>query len=167
MGTSRLREIKREIRVLGLASWSDSSTGTYETVGVLFRGKRWLDGVLRTRSSSHDITEDVVEMIRDSNHYPQIRVILLHSELLTVGAEIEPHRLSEGTRKPVIALGLEETLQKAQGEAGRTHPGAASATSIGINEETAERVLRASTRTEKLPEALRVAGLFTDSFKPN
>lgn len=167
MSTPRLREIKKEIRVLGLAAWSDSSTGTYETVGVLFRGNRWLDGVLRARSSTHDVTEDVVEMIRNSNHHPQIRVILLHNELLTDGSHIDPHRLSEETERPVIAMGFEETVPETQGEGHRTHPATSSAILIGINEETAKRVLRTSTRTEKYPEALRVAELLKDSFKRN
>jgi endonuclease V-like protein UPF0215 family len=167
MSTPRLREIKKEIRVLGLAAWSDSSTGTYETVGVLFRGNRWLDGVLRARSSTHDVTEDVVDMIRNSNHHPQIRVILLHNELLTDSSQIDSHRLSKKTERPVIAMGFEETLQEIQDEGDSTHPAASSAISIGINEETAKKVLSASTRTENYPEALRVAKLLKDSFKRN
>jgi endonuclease V-like protein UPF0215 family len=167
MSTPRLREIKKEIRVLGLASWSNSSTGTHEAVGVLLRGKYWLDGVLRTHSSAQDVTEEVVEMITNSNHHPQIRVILLHSELLTDGSQIDPYRLSEGTKRPVIAMGFEDPLQETEGEGDHTHLAASSATTIGINDETAKRVLRASTRTEKYPEALRVAELLNDSFRRN
>jgi endonuclease V-like protein UPF0215 family len=64
-------------------------------------------------------------------------------------------------------MGFEETIQETQEEGYRTHPAASSAISIGINGETAKRVLRASTRTEKYPEALRVAELLKDSFKRN
>ena len=167
MSTPRLREIKKEIRVLGLTSWSNSSTGTHETVGILFRGKRWLDGVLRTRSSVQDVTEDVVKMITSSNHHPQIRVILLHIELLTDGSQIDPYKLSEETERPVIAIRFEKTLQETQEERARRHRAAFSAITIGISEETAKRVLKASTRTEKYPEVLRVAKLLNDSFKRN
>jgi endonuclease V-like protein UPF0215 family len=167
MSTPRLREIKKEIRVLGLASWSNSSTGTYETVGILFRGKSWLDGVLRTHSSVQDVTEDVVKMITSSNHHPQIRAILLHSKLLTDGSQIDPYRLAEETERPVIVIGFEDPLQERKGEGDHIHRSASSVTTIGINEETAKRVLRASTRTEKYPEALRVAELLKESFRRN
>ena len=64
MSTTRLREIKREIRVLGLASYRNSDTDTHETVGVIFRGKHWLDGVLKTSSGDPSITMDVAERAR-------------------------------------------------------------------------------------------------------
>ena len=55
---TRLGEIKREIRVLGLASYSNPDRGTYETVGVIFRGKHWLDGVFKTSSRSPQTTTE-------------------------------------------------------------------------------------------------------------
>ena len=159
MSTTRLREIKREIRVLGLASWSKSDTGTHETVGVIFRGKHWLDGVLKTSSGGPSITTEVAETIRRSNHHPQIRVILTHRDLLNDGAEIDPHRLSRETGKPVIALGFQDTPQNSQSP---TPPIA-----VGIDEKTAKRVLKITSRTGLYPEALRVAGLLAESFKPD
>jgi len=167
MSTPRLREIKKEIRVLGLASWRDSYKGTHETVGVIFRGKLWLDGVLRTHSSAQDVTGDVVEMITSSNHHPQIRVILLHRELLTEGAEIDNQRLSEATMRPVIAMGFEESFQETQRKDNHMPPSVSSAKTIGIDEKTATKVLKTSTRTGKYPEALRVAERLRDSFKRN
>ena len=159
MSTTRLREIKREIRVLGLASWSTPDTGTHETVGVIFRGKHWLDGVLKTSSRSPSITTDVAETIRRSNHHPQIRVILIHRDLLKDGAEIDPHRLSRETGKPVIALGFQDPPQNSQSPTPLI--------TVGIDEKTAIRILKITSRTELFPEALRVAGLLTESFKPN
>ena len=159
MSTTRLREIKREIRVLGLASWSTPDTGTHETVGVIFRGKHWLDGVLKTSSGGPSITTEVAETIRRSNHHPQIRVILLHRDLLNDGAEIDPHRLSRETGKPVIARGFQDPPQNSQSP---TPPIA-----VGIDEKTAKRVLKITSRTGLYPEALRVAGLLVESFKPD
>lgn len=157
MSVTRLREIKREIRVLGLASWSNPKTGTHETVGVIFRGKHWLDGVLKISSEGPSITTEVAETIRHSNHHPQIRVILLHRDLLNDGAEIDPHRLSRETGKPVIALGFQDSPQNSQSP---TPP-----ITIGIDEKTAKKILKIASRTGVYPEALRVAGLLAESFK--
>ena len=159
MSTTRLREIKREIRVLGLASWSKPDTGIHETVGVIFRGKHWLDGVLKTSSEGPSITTEVAEMIKRSNHHPQIRVILLHRDLLNDGAEIDPHRLSRETGKPVIALGFQDPPQNSQSPAPPI--------TVGIDEKTAKSILITTSRTGLYPEALRVAGLLAESFKPN
>jgi endonuclease V-like protein UPF0215 family len=157
MSVTRLREIKREIRVLGLASWSNPDTGTHETVGVIFRGKHWLDGVLKSSSGGPSITIEVAETIRRSNHHPQIRVILIHRDLLKDGAEIDPHRLSRETGKPVIALGFQDSPQNSQSP---TPP-----ITVGIDEKTAIRILKITSRTRSCPEALRIAGLVAESFK--
>jgi endonuclease V-like protein UPF0215 family len=109
MNVARLREIKREIRVLGLASYSNPDTDTHEIVCVIFRGKHWLDGVLKTSSDDPSITTEVAETIRRSNHHSQIRVILLHRALLNDDAEIDPHRLSRETDKSGIALGFQNS----------------------------------------------------------
>ncbi len=156
--STRLREIKREIRVLGLASWSTPDTGTHETVGVIFRGKHWLDGVLKTSSGGPSITTEVVETIRRSNHHPQIRVILLHRDLLN-DAEIDPHRLSRETGKPVIALGFQDPKRNSQSPTPFI--------TVGIDEKTAKRILKITSRARLYPEALRIAGLLADSIKPN
>ena len=155
MSVTRLREIKREIRVLGLASWSNSDTDAHETVGVIFRGKHWLDGVLKTSSRGPSITTEVAETIRRSNHHPQIRVILLHRDLLNDVAEIDPHRLSQETGKPVIALEFQDPPQNSQSP---TPP-----VIVGIDEKTAKRILKITSRTGLYPEALRVAELIAKS----
>lgn len=157
MSVTRLREIKREIRVLGLASWSNPETGTHETVGVIFRGKHWLDGVLKSSSGGPSITIEVAETIRRSNHHPQIRVILIHRDLLKDGAEIDPHRLSRETGKPVIALGFQDPPQNSQ----RPTP----LITVGIDEKTAIKILKITSRTGVYPEALRIAGFLAESFK--
>ncbi len=157
MSVTRLREIKREIGVLGLASYRNPDTDTHETVGVIFRGKHWLDGVLKTSSGGPSITMDVAETIICSKHHPQIRVILLHRDLLKDGAEIDPHRLSQETGKPIIALGFQAPPQNSQS---LTPP-----ITVGIDEETAKRILKITSRTGLFPEALRVAGLLAKSFK--
>ena len=155
MSTTRLREIKREIRVLGLASRSNLDAGTHETVGVIFRGKHWLDGVLKTSSEGPSVTAEVAETIRGSNHHPQIRVILLHRDLLNDGAEIDPHRLSRETGKPVIALGFQDPPQNSRSP---TPP-----ITVGVDEKTAKKILKKTSRTGLYSEALRVAGLIAES----
>jgi endonuclease V-like protein UPF0215 family len=157
MSVTRLREIKREIRVLGLASWSNPDTGTHETIGVIFRGKHWLDGVLKSSSGGPSITTEVAETIRRSTHHPQIRVILLHRNRLNDGAEIDPHRLSREIGKPVIALGFQDAPKNSQSPPPPI--------TVGIDEETAKKILKITSRTGLYPEALRVAGLLAESFK--
>ena len=77
-----LRQVKKEIRVLGFAAKPTGVNDKLYVVGVVFRGKLWLDGVMRTVACGPDITKEVVEMIINSPHHPQIRVILLHGDLL-------------------------------------------------------------------------------------
>ncbi len=85
----------------------------------------------------------MAEVNRHSNHHPQIRVILFHRDLLNDGAEIDPHRLSLETGKPVITLGLRPPRK------------------------TARRILKITSRTGVYSEVLRVAGLLAEAFKPN
>jgi endonuclease V-like protein UPF0215 family len=106
-------------------------------------------------------------MITSSNHYPQIRVILLHFELLSNGSQIDPYKLAQEAERPIIAIGFKEPHQETQGEGTHIHPAASSNITIGINHDTAKKVLRVSTRTDKYPEALRVAELLKDSFRWN
>jgi len=52
LAIKRLRQIKKEIRVIGVAAKCDA--GGITIIGVVFRGNLWLDGVLRTRSVGAD-----------------------------------------------------------------------------------------------------------------
>ncbi len=85
MATQRLRQIKKEIRVLGVAARRDP--GAYTIIGVVYRGSLWLDGVLKTHSKGADITEPIAEMLKRSPHSGQVRVISTQPSLPTDGGK--------------------------------------------------------------------------------
>ena len=165
MGITRIRRVKREIRVLGIAS---KPRGNLQTiVGVIYRGSLWLDGVLaiNMRGDEASPTLRIAEMILESSHHPQIRVILLHRELLR-GVRIDPYRLHLEVERPVIALsddgGWPERREEAYSIGFKMEIGGErlKVLSIGLRSREAASILKVATREgEKLPEALRVAGL--------
>jgi endonuclease V-like protein UPF0215 family len=154
----RIRQVKKEIRVLGLAA--QPLDGSYVVVGVVYRGRLGLDGVLCCSSSSHDLTGAAGDMIRSSAHFNQIRVIAVDTHRLPPGAGVDLEVLASGTGKPVLGL------TRAVGELDerfmfpwRGH----TVTSMGLGRGDAERVLETCS-VEGYPEALRVASLVAGEF---
>ncbi len=159
-----LRHVKREIRVLGLAVKPSRADNEFHAVGVVYRGRLWLDGVMRTTARGPEITKDITEMIKSSPHYPQIRVILLDADSVCRAAAVDPVDLSCGTSRPVIAMGFEEAEHPTEGVSVRRldlRQGDRSITTllVGLKGPVATRVLETASRDNKAPEALRVAGL--------
>ena len=169
MRTAKIRQVKKEIRVLGIAVKPSRGGDGLHAIGVVFRGKLWLDGVMRTTARGPDLTESLVEMITRSPHHPQIRVILLHDALMAGGAAIDPYRLSTGTSRPVLLLSAEETWPEAPEGATaqrfrlRRAGDSVAVLSVGLGSRVAARVLEVSTREGAMPEALRVAGLVAEA----
>lgn len=172
MWTAKIRQVKREIRVLGIAVKPSRAGDRLHAVGVVFRGGRWLDGVMRTTAPGPDVTDRLVEMITASPHHPQIRVILIHDALLEGGASVDPYKLSTGTSRPVVALSTDkvgpaapETPTDVAVECFelKKEAGSLAVLSVGLRSRDAARVLEVSTRRGIMPEALRVAGLVTSA----
>jgi len=162
---AKIRQVKREIRVLGIAAGRVADS--FQAVGVVFRGSLWIDGVLRTVSSEADLTEGLIGMVDGSPHNPQIRVILLHEAFIPAGASIDPFRLAVGCGKPVISLSQDERTAEPGSQAESFPWGDGEdvwALAVGLRRRDAEGVLRVSTRVGAMPEALRVAGLVTASL---
>jgi endonuclease V-like protein UPF0215 family len=153
LAPQRLRQIKREIRVLGVAARRGSCG--YTIIGVVFRGSLWLDGVMRARSEETDITEPVAEMLAASPHSGQVRVILLSKENLPTEIRVSTEELSAKTGRPVILLGdtVGNTFTWRSGDE------EAAFSAVGLSRWSTEGVLRASTREGVTPEALRLAAL--------
>lgn len=155
----RIREVKREIRVLGVAVQRATHKG-YTVVGVIFRGGLYLDGVLKAESKSRDITGDVVEMIVSSPHYPQVRVILLDGELLD-GATADLAILSEAASRPVIAFNPTGMVAPREGAVERfeldLNEGQVPVLSLGIDRVMVERIVSRVSKRRGVPEALRIA----------
>ena len=170
MEIARIRRVKREIRVLGIAS---KRRGELQTVvGVIYRGSLWLDGVIATniQGGEADPTRRVVEMIRGSSHHPQIRVITLHQELLG-DLRLNPYRLCREAERPVIALSIDASWpQPPEGIYSIDFEMTLGCRrlrvlSIGLRSREAASILRVATREgEEMPEALRVAGLIASAL---
>ncbi|GAI48176.1 unnamed protein product, partial [marine sediment metagenome] len=73
-------KIKPEIRVLGIddGPFEPHAGGEVPLVGAVFRGGRWLDGVLSTtiEQDGTNATERVVEMVNRSRHRGQLRIVM-------------------------------------------------------------------------------------------
>ena len=161
----RIREVKREIRVLGVAARRATHKG-HTVVGVIFRGGLYLDGVLRVESESRDITGDVVEMIVSSPHHPQVRVILLDGELLD-GATADLAVLSEAVSRPIIAFNPTGMVAPREGLVERfemdLNEAPVPVLSLGIDRAVAERIFSRVSKRRGVPEALRLACLLVSA----
>jgi endonuclease V-like protein UPF0215 family len=161
----RIREVKREIRVLGVAARRATHKG-HTVVGVIFRGGLYLDGILRAESESRDITGDVVEMIVSSPHHSQVRVILLDEELLD-GATADLSILSKAASRPVIAFNPTGMVAPREGAVERfemdLNKGSVPVLSLGIDRVMTERILRKVSKRRSMPEALKIAYLLVSA----
>lgn len=154
----RIRQVKKEIRVLGLAA--EPLDGSYVCVGVVYRGRLGMDGVLCCSSTSQDITVAVASMIRDSAHFNQIRVIAVDMDQLPPEVGLDLDALASGTGKPVLGL------TRAGGELDERYMflwRGLTVTSMGLGRGDAERVLDTCS-VEGFPEALRVASLVAEEL---
>lgn len=154
----RIRQVKKEIRVLGLAA--EPLDGSYVCVGVVYRGRLGMDGVLRCSSTSQDITAATASMIRDSAHFNQIRVIAVDMDQLPPEVGLDLDALASGTGKPVLGL------TRAGGELDERYMflwRGLTVTSMGLGRGDAERVLDTCS-VEGFPEALRVASLVAEEL---
>jgi endonuclease V-like protein UPF0215 family len=168
-----IRQVKEEIRVLGVAAKKGEDSEGYHVVGAIFRGKLYLDGIMATGARGPDVTEETSEMITASPHHLQIRVILTDAGLLD-GSTIDLLALSEATSRPIIALGHEQEATNGVSTE-KFHLVVDDAVipvlSVGLKERVARQVLGMATRDTGLPEGLRVADLtvsaLPESFQHN
>ena len=97
--------IKDEIRILGI---DDSAliSNKIVIVGAFFRGGKWLDGVLRSEVTKDglDATDNIVSMVNNSKHLPQIRAIMLDGVTYGGFNPVDIVALYERTDVPVIVL---------------------------------------------------------------
>ncbi|WP_456481736.1 endonuclease dU [Methanopyrus sp.] len=103
----KLREVKPEIRVLGV---DDGHYGPEDdrtiVVGVVMRGGHWIDGVMCTEITVDglDATDRIAEMVNRSKHRPQLRVILTDGITFAGFNVLDIKRLHEETGLPVISV---------------------------------------------------------------
>lgn len=189
----RFREIKPEIRILGIddCPFNPHERGMVTLLGVVFRGGRWLDGAMRTEVEidGRDSTDKIVEMVRSSTHYKQLRVIMTDSITVAGFNIIDLQKLHRETRLPVIAITKERPNEEEVKAALRNLPdwedrwriienaGEISeirvrrtklyAHIVGASFEDAEEIVRVSSTRANFPEPLRVAHLLAQGLGEN
>ncbi|MFP3950949.1 MAG: hypothetical protein ACLFVP_02235 [Candidatus Bathyarchaeia archaeon] len=151
-----LRTVKPEIRIIGVSSFTNQDFT--QLIGVIYRGAKWLDGVISYRTPERLLTLPLISMINDSKHYQQIRVIAIHSDYINDGRVIDLNHLFEETGKPVLFF-IED-----EGYEGLVFRGI-TVQSVGLRREKVEDVLKVSVREDKIPEALRIAGIIRENLK--
>ncbi len=176
--------IKKEIRVLGVsfAEPNVRAVGPIHIVGVVYRGNRWLEGVMRTTvpPGRADITPRIAKMVRDSPHYPQLRIIILDRLTTKYGNYVDLDLLSKKTRLPSLAV-LQHKISSGHisGAAKRALASFAKLTytkwskpprplfvySAGLDKMDLGEVLEVCASSKGIPEAARVARITASSIE--
>jgi hypothetical protein len=188
-----IREIKPEIRVLGVDDgvFAPHSKQMVDVVGVVFRGGYWLDGFMhaQVRVDGVDATEKLTQMITNSPHHRQLRVIMLNGVTLAGFNVIDIAELHQKTGLPVIAVTrdkpdfkeirkalqhLPQTEERwtAMKKAGkiitvltRGDEGPIYAHAVGVSAEAARRIIQNTATRSNIPEPLRVAHIIASGLK--
>ena len=163
-----IKHVKKEIRVLGVAIKPTCDKEGYILIGVVFRGKFWLDGVMRSFAVGPDATNELAEMIVKSKHHPQIRVIILHQDFIEGGAALDLELLFKKTKKPIIALkfldGKIGEINFEHAMKSRVNLGRSTIRTYGVSAKISSKIIKTATRSESIPEVLRVAQLIISNL---
>ena len=178
--------IKKEIRVLGIAFASPRRNGaSTHVVGVVYRGNRWLEGVMRTvvARDEPNLTPRIVKMVTKSPHFPQLRLIVLGELFTRSGSFIDIEALNRRTGLPVVAVLQKKMpirhLPKTRVGNRRAFKALAAlpysrwrpahrtyfAYSVGLSGLALDELLRVCASQEGLPEAARVATIAAASLE--
>lgn len=174
----RFREVKREIRVIGVSYSPPKHLGGKigTLVGVIYRGSRLLNGVIssRVKVNGRDVTKRLATMIRSSPHYEQLRVIVLGDTIVGETNVINIEDLFRATELPVIVVRekkldfralstvIPRTMLERLREAGKTYSCIIKGRRIylqaeGVSARDAKKIIEVTSLYEHTPEALRVA----------
>jgi endonuclease V-like protein UPF0215 family len=179
--------IKKEIRVVGIACASPHQRKGSLThiIGVVYRGNRWLEGVMRavTPREQPNLTLKIAKMIIRSPHFPQLRVIVMDELITESGSYVEIKALSRKTGLPTVAVLRKQVPTKplSKTRARSRHATKAPANlpcwkwrsagrtyfvySAGMRGVELDELLRVCASREGLPEAARVARITASSLQ--
>lgn len=188
----KFRSIKPEIRVLGVddGDFVPHTKGLVDVVGVVYRGGYWLEGVMRTEIEvdGMDSTEKIADMIKNSPHYDQLRVVVLDGITFAGFNVVDIKEFFKRVRLPTIAIVREKPNLKEIREALRNLPEHEKRWKIikntgkiikvqkrkaeeaiymqiaGISEEDAKKIVRNTSTRSNVPEALRVAHIIASGL---
>jgi endonuclease V-like protein UPF0215 family len=102
------KQVKKEIRILGIVAAKNQKTT--RIIGTIFKGKIGLDGIISTSTNSSNLTCPIIQMIFDSPHKDQIRIIIIDKKLMPPNISINYHKLELLSSKPVILLNNENSV---------------------------------------------------------
>jgi hypothetical protein len=178
--------LKEEIRILGFddGPFSSKSKGKVPVVGVIYRGGKFMDGMLKTEIEIDglDATSKLVKLINSSRHKEQLKVIMLDGITLGGFNLVDIKGLHKKTSLPVIVINrkhpnlkkVRSALKnfKAFNRRWRIVKNAGKIKSFklrgekeifyqckGIEDEEAEEIIRLSSTRSFIPEPLRIAHL--------
>jgi endonuclease V-like protein UPF0215 family len=189
-----IRQVKREIRVLGVddARFERGHDQYTRLVGVVFRGGEWMEGCVQIpiQVDGDDVTARLTDMVKTSSHYGQLRIIMTRDTIFGGVNVLDLPGLVEATKLPVIAVSdskpdmgrvkkalqqidpddWEEKLSKLT-ESGpiREVKSRAGRSPVylqwaGLPFEQAVEVVQKTATHSRIPEPIRVAHLFASSF---
>ncbi len=176
---------KSEIRILGFddAAFSKESK-TVPVIGVIYRGGKFPDGILRTDIAVDglDATEKLIKRINSTRHKQQLKVLMFDGITLGGFNIVDIKQLYKKTHLPVIVINrkhpnlkdVEKALKNFKDyrkrwkmilDAGKIKSCSLKNNkkvyyqSIGLSDEETEEIIQLSCTNSQIPEALRVAHL--------
>jgi len=100
--------VKEEIRVLGFddSAFEKKSKCLVPVVGVIFRGGKFLDGVLKTEVmvDGLDATEKIIKVINSSRHKEQLKVVMFDGITMAGFNLVDIKEVNEKTSLPIIVI---------------------------------------------------------------
>ncbi|MEW6221748.1 MAG: DUF99 family protein [Candidatus Hadarchaeota archaeon] len=184
-------QVKPEIRILGVDDGPLDAPGKeVPLVGVVFRGGKWIDGVLKTTVTKDgtDATEKLVEMVGGSRHLEQLRVVMVDGVTFAGFNVIDVREVFRRLSIPVIVVSREmpnlgDILKAvrhlpewrkrwlALKKAGKIHrleirrrKGAVYIQAVGLKLEDAARIVQLSSTRSLVPEPLRAAHMIATAM---
>lgn len=164
--------------------------GKVPLVGAVFRGGKWLDGVMITNveKDGMDATERLIEMLTRSRHLGQLRVLMVDGITFAGFNVLDVREVFRKTGLPAIVVSREipvmSDIRKALKNlprwkerweiikaAAKIYPVKTQREGkpiymqpVGIKREDAERIVRLSSTRSSVPEPLRVAHLIATAI---
>lgn len=189
---AKLRIVKPEIRIVGIddGQFTPRSKEWTLLIGAVFRGGKTLDGAMATavQVDGVDATEKISDMVLESRHYGQLRVIMLYGITVAGFNVVNIKQLNRATKLPVIVvtdrrpnlddvdaaikrLDHYEERKSALAHAGEITPmkvadrmNAIYVQSAGISRDQVREILRMSITKGRIPEPIRVAHLIASAI---
>lgn len=183
--------LKSEIRILGFddSPFESKSKGLVPVVGVIYRGGKFPDGILKTevKIDGLDATEKIAKLINSSRHKQQLKVVMFDGITLGGFNIVDIKVLNKKTGLPVIVINRKEPNLKEVKlalknfkdfkkrwkmieNAGKVkefilrNGKKVFYQAVGLEDEEVEEVIELSTTHSQIPEALRVAHLIATAI---